>query len=187
MDRTPNSNPTGLHPGEPGTAAQWDAPPDRPSMPSIAATTRPGNISGGRTPSWISLFDPRQPEAFLAFCSLWCAMQMWLWPDEFSAANALVTLQVGLRGHEQVWAIFGCVAALLKLFGLASRMSMRWRVFSDGLLASGLFMSIVFWMIVGISRVVDFPHSITPVALTGLGLAAAFQLAQRHDPRETWK
>ncbi len=83
-------------------------------------------------------------------------MQMWFWPDEFSAANALVTFQVGLRGHEQAWAMFGSIAALLKLSGLASRMSMRWRVFSDGLLASGLFMSIVFWMIVGISRVVDF-------------------------------
>jgi hypothetical protein len=167
--------------------ARWDAPPERPSTPSTGATTRPGNISGGRAPSWTSLFDPRQPEAFLAFCSLWCSMQMWFWPDEFSAANALVTFQVGLRGHEQAWAMFGSIAALLKLSGLASRMSMRWRVFSDGLLASGLFMSIVFWMIVGISRVVDFPHSITPVALTGLGLAAAFQLAQQRDPRETWK
>ena len=97
------------------------------------------------------------------------------------------TLEIGLRGHEQVWAIFGAITALLKLAGLASRLSPRWQEYSDGLLASGLFMSIVFWMIVGISRVVDFPHSITPVALTGLGVAAAFQLAQKRDPRETWR
>jgi hypothetical protein len=114
-------------------------------------------------------------------------MQMWIWPNEFSAANALITLEIGLRGHEQVWAIFGAITALLKLAGLASRLSPRWQEYSDGLLASGLFMSIVFWMIVGISRVVDFPHSITPVALTGLGVAAAFQLAQKRDPRETWR
>lgn len=112
---------------------------------------------------------------------------MWVWPNEFAAANALVTFQVGLRGHEQIWAIFGVVAGLLKLAGLASRLSTRWQSFSHGLLAGGLFMSIVFWMIVGVSRVADFPHSIIPVALTGLGVAAAFQLAGQRDPRETWK
>ena len=110
---------------------------------------------------------------------------MWVWPDQFAAQNALITLEVGLRGHEQVWAIFGAVAALLKLAGLASRLDARWERFSSGLLASGLFMSIIFWMIVGVSRVVDFPHLITPVALTGLGLGAAFQLAGWREPRAT--
>lgn len=142
---------------------------------------------GTPPPTWIDLFDPRQPEAFLAFCSLWCSLQMWIWPNEFAAQNALVTSAIGLSGHEQVWAIFGAVAAMLKLTGHACRMSARWREFSSGLVAGGLFMSIIFWLIVGLSRMLDFPHLITPVALTGLGVAAAFQLAGWRNPREAWQ
>jgi len=138
-------------------------------------------------PSWLDLFDPRQPEAFLAFCSGWCSLQMWLWPNQFANANALISFNIGLRGHEQVWAIFGGIAALLKLIGLACRLYPRWQAFSDGFRESGLFMSVVFWLIVGLSRMIDFPHLITPVALTGLGIAAAFELAGRHDPRGTWR
>jgi len=114
-------------------------------------------------------------------------MQLCIWPNEFAAENTMVTLAIGLRGHERTWAIFATVAALLKLGGLATRLSGRWQGYSAGLLASGLFMSIIFWMIVGLSRVADFPHTITPIGLTGLGMAAAFQLANRRDPRETWK
>ena len=153
------------------------------SSPCSPVVSQSCNCAGKRAPSWLDLFDPRRPEAFLAICSLWCALQMWMWPNEFAAQNALVTLEIGLRGHEQVWAIFGGIAALLKLAGLASRLDARWARFSYGLIAAGLFMSIIFWMIVGVSRMADFPHLITPVALTGLGVGAAFQLA---DPRERW-
>ena len=165
------------------------APPARPdSHAAPPALSKPSRIPFlRRAPAWLDLFDPRQPEAFLSFCSAWCALQMWVWPNEFAAANALVTTHVGLRGHEQVWAIFGGMASLLKLAGLTCRMSHRWQNFSDGMRISGLFMSIVFWLIVGLSRMLDFPHLITPVALTGLGVAAAFELADRHDPRETWR
>ncbi len=187
MHRTPNSSPTGAGPDDPRKIDPHDPPPSPPAAPGAAAATPSGDPPCGRTPSWLDVFDPRQPEAFLAFCSLWCSMQMWIWPTEFSAANALITLEIGLRGHEQVWAIFGAIAALLKLAGLSSRLNPRSAGYSDGLLASGLFMSIVFWTIVGVSRVVDFPHSITPVALTGLGVGAAFQLGQKRDPRETWR
>jgi hypothetical protein len=158
------------------------------------AAAQAGHPAGGGAeaepyirPPWTSLFDPRQPDSFLAFCSCWCALQMWLWPDEFANANALITLDVGLRGHERSWAIFGLVAALLKIAGLASRLSRRWSPFAPGLRAGGLFMSILFWTVVGLSRVIDFPHSITPLALTGLGIAAAFELAERREPRETWR
>lgn len=140
-----------------------------------------------RPPSWIDLFDPRQPEAFLAFCSAWCAAQMWLWPAEFDAANGLLTRQIALFGHERTWATIGGIAALLKLAGLASRLTPRSMCFAPGLRMSGLFLSIVFWLIVGISTMVDLPHSILPVALTGLGLAAAFELAENREPRETWR
>jgi hypothetical protein len=127
-------------------------------------------------PAWTDLFDPRRPEAFLAFCSVWCSFQMWFWPNQFASENALLSLSVGLRGHETSWAIFGLVAATFKLSGLASRLSARWAGFSPGLLAAGLFMSVIFWMIVGVSTAVDFPHRITPIALTGFAIAAAWQL-----------
>jgi hypothetical protein len=103
---------------------------------------------------------------------------MWFWPDQFAEANAFVATEIGLRGHEKSWAIFGLMAAFLKLLGLAARLSERWHGFSAGLLVSGLFMSVVFWMIVALSRSFDFPHSITPLALTGFALAAAWQLAE---------
>jgi apolipoprotein N-acyltransferase len=103
---------------------------------------------------------------------------MWVWPDQFAAANDFVATQIGLRGHEQSWAIFGLVAAALKLLGLAARASKRWYGFAAGLLVSGLFMSLVFWMIVALSRTLDLPHTITPVALIGFALAAAWQLAE---------
>jgi hypothetical protein len=160
------------------------APGQEPVGRGTNAARRSPNAA---TPSWLDLFDPRQPEAFLAFCSGWSALQMWIWPDQFASANALISFDIGLLGHERVWAVFAGVGALLKLAGLASRMSQRWAQFSDGLRASGLFMSVVFWLIVGLSRMIDFPHLIMPVALTGLGIAAAFELADRHDPRETWR
>jgi hypothetical protein len=131
-----------------------------------------------RPVAWFDCFDPRQPEAFLAFTSMWCSMQMWFWPNQFAAANALVEREIGLLGHEEQWAVFGMTAALLKLIGLTARLSARWNAFSSGLLVSGLFMSIVFWSIVGVSRLIDFPHSVTPVALTGFAIAAAWQLAE---------
>ncbi len=187
MDRPQYRTPTGQSPGEPGLEDRFELPPHPPSAPRAAKTVRSRGAWRLRPPSWFDLLDPRQPEAFLAFCSLWCSLQMWIWPNQFAAENPLVTLAVGLRGHEQVWAIFGIVASLLKVGGLASRMSPRWQGLSAGMRASGLFMSIVFWMIVGLSLVLDFPHSITPVALTGLGVAAVFELADRRDPRETWR
>lgn len=141
--------------------------------------------SAEHPPSWTDCFDPRRPEAFLAFCSAWCSIQLWFWPDQFAEANAFVATQIGLRGHEKSWAVFGLVAAALKLVGLACRVSDRWRGFSPGLLVSGLFLSVVFWMIVAVSRVFDFPHSITPVALIGFAIAAAWQLAEwRPGPHE---
>jgi len=184
LTQTANLHPTEPDPGEATPDDPHNLQSQHGSLPSIP---RYGSCAGHRAPSWLDLFDPRQPEAFLAFCSLWCSIQMWVWPDQFAAQNALVTLEVGLRGHEQVWAIFGAVASLLKVVGLAVRLDTRWQRFSSGLVAAGLFMSIIFWMIVGISRLVDFPHLITPVALTGLGIAAAFQLADWRDPRDTWK
>jgi len=192
LDQPQYLSPTGRNPDEPGMTDRCDLAPNRPVAPPIAAIKRSGYPLDARALSWTNLFDPRQPEAFLAFCSLWCSMQMCIWPDEFAAQNALaalnmVTRAVGLRGHEQVWSVFGASASLLKLAGLACRLGPRWEEFSNGLRASGLFMSIVFWMIVGLSRMMDFPHLITPVALTGLGVAAAFQLAERRDPRDTWK
>lgn len=184
LNQTANSNLEEPYPDAAPPADPCDLPsPHR--LPSL--TARFGDLASQPAPTWLDLFDPRQPEAFLAFCSLWCSTQMWIWPNEFAAQNALVTLEVGLRGHEQVWAIFGGVAALLKLGGLAARLSASWDRFSSGLLAGGLFMSIIFWMIVGVSRVVDFPHLITPIALTGFGLAAAFQLAGWREPRATWR
>jgi hypothetical protein len=170
--------------GLPDQAHPRPAPGHKPVGGRTNPTRRSPNAV---TPSWLNLFDPRQPEAFLAFCSGWSALQMWIWPDQFAAANALISSDIGLLGHERVWAVFAGVGALLKLAGLASRMSQRWAQFSDGLRASGLFMSVVFWLIVGLSRMMDFPHLITPVALTGLGIAAAFELGNRHDPRETWR
>lgn len=187
LNSTVNSGPARQYRGKFEIAEAASLAPLAPMAPAIAAAGLPAKMRAGRVPTWLDLLDPRQPEAFLAFCSIWCAVQMWVWPDEFAASNALITLEIGLRGHERVWAIFGATAGLLKLVGLACRMSARWRDFSGGLIASGLFMSIIFWMIVGVSRVMDFPHTITPVALTGLGLGAAFELAQRRDPREAWK
>ncbi|HEY1934768.1 MAG TPA: hypothetical protein VGG99_22410 [Acetobacteraceae bacterium] len=135
-----------------------------------------------RPASWADCFDPRRPEAFLAFCSAWCSLQMWFWPDQFAAANAFVATQVGLRGHEKSWAIFAFVAATLKMLGLICRLSVRWCGFSDGLLVAGLFMSVVFWMIVALSHAFDLPHSITPIALIGFAIAAAWQLAEWRAP-----
>ena len=109
-------------------------------------------------------------------------MQLWLWPDAFNAANALVVTEIGLRGHEKTWAIIGIIAALLKLIGLACRMSRTTAVYSAGLLVSGLFMSTVFWLTVSLSTVIDFPHRITPIALTGFAIAAAWQLAEWNRP-----
>lgn len=185
MNRNEPLRPSDPSLGVPGSSDEHD-PPRLPERTRWATQRAPLPLD--RTPpSWFDLFDPRQPEAFLAFCSAWCALQMWFWPNEFAAANALISLDIGLRGHERIWAIFGGTAALFKLGGLACRKSPRWQEFSAGLRASGLFMSIVFWLIVGLSRMLDFPHLITPVALTGLGMAAAFELATRHDPRETWR
>lgn len=179
------------HPGRtepPGDAAAQPAPRPLSSTPPPTIRAIPAsNRFKDRPPAWIDLFDPRQPEAFLAFCSAWASLQMWLWPGEFEAANGLVMRKIGLYGHETTWAIFGAIAALFKVAGLISRMSPRWSGFAAGLRASGLFMSIIFWLIVGISSMVDLPHSILPVALTGLGMAAAFELAERRDPRETWR
>jgi hypothetical protein len=143
----------------------------RSRAPRVAAERLSGK------PSWTDCFDPRRPEAFLAFCSAWCSFQMWFWPDQFAAANAFVSTQIGLRGHEKSWAFFGLVAATLKLLGLACRLSVRWCGFSAGLLVAGLFMSVVFWTIVAVSRTFDLPHSVTPIALVGFALAAACQLA----------
>lgn len=112
---------------------------------------------------------------------------MWVWPEEFDSANGILIRQVGLYGHERTWATVGMIAALLKFAGLASRLSPRWRVLDPGLRASGLFLSIIFWMIVGVSTMIDLPHSLLPIALTGLAMAAVFELAQNKDPRETWK
>ena len=161
-------------------------PPSEPGRRPAAPLYRPRCLDRA-APSWLDLFDPRQPEAFLAICSAWCSLQMWFWPNEFAAANALISLDVGLRGHERVWAIVGGMAALFKIGGLVFRKIRRWRDLSHGLRACGLFMSIVFWLIVGLARMLDFPHLITPVALTGLGIAAAFELATRHEPRDTWR
>jgi hypothetical protein len=173
--------------GTSGLADQAHPRPASGQKPVGGRTNAARRSPNTAKPSWLDLFDPRQPEAFLAFCSAWCALQMWIWPDEFAAANAVISFDIGLRGHERVWAVFAGFAALTKLAGLVSRMSQRWATFSDGLRASGLFMSVVFWLIVGLSRMMDFPHLITPVALTGLGVAAAFELARRRDPRETWR
>lgn len=187
MDQPDHSSLAEPHQDEPVRPDPGGLRPDLPPEPWLAVVPRSASRYGTKPPSWTDLFDPRQPEAFLAFCSAWCVLQMCIWPNEFASANALVTTEVGLRGHERIWAIFGGVAALLKMAGLASRMSPRWASFSVGLRASGLFMSIIFWMIVGVSRVLDFPHLVTPVALVGLGMAAAFELAERRDPRETWR
>ena len=185
MDRERNSIPRAMMPlvegcigsASPGTdtgGADPSPPPRKPPSTIVnSPTARPH-----RPPSWTDCFDPRRPEAFLAYCSLWCSMQMLVWPDQFANANALVSTAIGLRGHEQSWAIFGAVTPLLKLTGLACRLSNRWSGCSPGLLVSGFFMSVVFWMIVGLSRMVDFPHSITPIALTGFAIAAAWQLAE---------
>ena len=170
-----------------GLDDQPHQPPTPGPEPDGRGTNAARRSPGTATPTWLDLFDPRQPEAFLAFCSAWCAMQMWIWPHEFASANALISFDIGLQGHERVWAIFAGFAALLKLVGLACRIGQRWAQLSDGLRAGGLFMSVVFWLIVGLSRMIDFPHLITPVALTGLGVAAAFELANRRDPRETWR
>lgn len=112
---------------------------------------------------------------------------MWIWPDQFAAANALVSVEIGLRGHERVWAIFGLAAAALKILGLTCRLGARWAGFSDGLLAAGLFLSVVFWLIVGISTAADLPHRITPVALVGFALGAAWQLAEWRPAPESKK
>jgi hypothetical protein len=138
-------------------------------------------------PSWTDLFDPRQPEAFLAFCSAWCACQMWIWPTAFDATNGVLTRQIGLYGHERTWATVGFLAALLKLGGLAIRLLPHWTGFAPGLRGAGLFLSIVFWSIVGISTMTDLPHSLLPVALIGLAMGAAFELAECREPRETWR
>jgi hypothetical protein len=174
-------------PGPPPTQATPQSQPAADPPPSQARPARRRAWFSARPPSWIYLFDPRQPEAFLAFCSAWCALQLWLWPQEFDSANGLMTRQIGLYGHERTWATVGGIAALLKLAGLASRMFSRWTNVAPGMRASGLFLSIVFWMIVGVSTTIDLPHSLLPVALTGLGIAAAFELAEGKDPRETWK
>lgn len=171
---------------DPAAAARGFSP-EALHMPFPDASYRPRPSIFARKPTWLDLLDPRQPEAFLAFCSTWCAAQMWFWPNEFAADSTPITLNIGLRGHEPVWAVFGAIAALLKLTGLASRIVPRWSSLSEGMRMSGLFMSVVFWMVVGISRMLDFPHLVTPVALTGLGVAAAFELAERHDTRETWR
>jgi hypothetical protein len=34
---------------------------------------------------------------------------------------------------------------------------------------------------------IDLPHSMLPVALTGLAMVAAYELAENKEPRETWK
>jgi hypothetical protein len=135
-----------------------------------------------RPASWTDLIDPRRTESFLAFCSAWCALQMLLWPDQFASENAIIARGVGLHGHEQAWAIFGLAASSLKIGGLASRLIKRWSRFSQGLLVAGLFLSIVFWLIVGLSTLADSPHRITPVALVGLAIAAAWQLGEWRRP-----
>lgn len=123
------------------------------------------------------MFDLRRPEVFLALCSSWAALQLWIWPSQFDDANSLVSSRIGLVGHEAMWALFASLAAMLKVLGLASRMTLRWSGCSAGLLISGLFMSIVFWTTVAISAIIDFPHAIMPIALLSLGLAAAWQLS----------
>lgn len=160
----------------------------RQPPPQAAHSGTPREWSG-RPASWTDCFDPRRPEAFLAFCSAWCSLQLWFWPDQFAEANEFVATEIGLRGHERTWAIFGLVAAGLKLIGLACRLSARWQKFSSGMLVSGLFMSVVFWMIVAVSRIFDLPHSITPIALIGFAIAAAWQLSEwRPGPAEAaWR
>lgn len=188
FDRPPSGPPSGLPQPKP--------PPSRvvsPLVSPLASRPPPPRSApldtrfSARPPAWLDLFDPRQPEAFLAVCSTWCALQLCIWPSEFDAANAVVTRVIGLRGHEQIWAIVGLVAAVLKLAGLASRMSPRWAGFASGLRASGLFMSILFWLIVGLSCMLDLPHTIVPVVLTGLGIGAAYELAEQREPREAWR
>lgn len=178
-----SENPVKL-PADDNRAAESLTPAGRPPQQRVTRSERQRSL---RTPSWFDLIDPRQPEAFLGFCSAWCSMQLWIWPDQFAAENHAVSLAVGLRGHERFCAAFGLVAAVLKFGGLAARMSARCNLLAAGMRASGLFMSIVFWMVIGLSLMLDLPHSVTPIALTGLGIGAFFELAVQRDPRETWR
>jgi hypothetical protein len=159
-------------------------------------------------------WDRRYPtawrlELFLAICSAWAAVQMWVWPADFVIGHVALLLwpHAFLAGHvplllpaimtakEQTWAVFCGIAALLKLGGLASRLWAYRDPASGRLMACsvcsrlaigctivGLFMSVVVWTIVAISLAIDAPHSVSPIALAGLALGAASQLAE-WDPR----
>jgi hypothetical protein len=105
-------------------------------------------------------------------------------PEQFATVNAMVTTSVGLHGHERSWAVFGLISTVMKAAALVCSRSQRRAAFAEDLLAAGLFLSVVFWLIVGLSILADDPHRITPVALTGFAIAAAWQLAGWHKTLE---
>lgn len=172
-------------------------PPDAgPAMNTIHPRTLPKRPMIRPDPAGRHVWRREYPaawrmELFLAMCSGWAALQMWLWPNEFVIGHMAHAISATLSGQEQTWAIFCGIASVLKLGGLAARVwahhdaiTGRLLICSQcdriaaGLTISGLFMSVVFWTIVGVSLAVDFPHSPSPILLIGLALGAAWQLAE---------
>lgn len=173
----PNSPDHGGTPGSPSAAPGISTAAGARGDTALRTVDSDWNWYLRTSRTWADLFDLRRPEVFLALCSSWAALQLWVWPTQFGDANALVARRVGLVGHEATWALFASLAAILKVLGLASRLTLRWSKYSSSLLISGLFMSIVFWTTFAISAIVDFPHKVMPIALLSLGLAAAWQLS----------
>jgi hypothetical protein len=158
--------------GEPAAPA---AVPEAPVRPTVL---HPDNTWWNTPRSW-------RLELFLAFCSAWVAVQLWVWPDQFPLGHTQTALSAGMGGHERFWALVCGIAALLKVSGLACRLWTPWTTLSAGLMISGLFMSIVIWTIVGTTWAFDFPHSLAPIILIGGALGAAWQLSQWKPPPRT--
>lgn len=133
------------------------------------------------TPEWLA-HDPIP--GFLAFCSAWAAMLMWRWPDDLINECGPVPLLVSMPLVARVWAGFCGLAAALKVIGLLMRLRRRWVRWAELLIVAGLFMSVLLWTIVSVLLEMRFPRSVTPIALAGLALGAAWQLGHwRPKPR----
>ena len=114
---------------------------------------------------------------FLATCSAWAAVQMWLWPSEFIGACPPVTIALSLPGYARTWAVYCGIASALKLVGLLGRATHRAPRAATVVMIIGLFMSILFWTVVAGTLSLKAPHSVTPLVFVGLALGAAWQLA----------
>lgn len=114
-----------------------------------------------KSASWLRLMrrhDIYVLEGFLLLSSFWATFVLFTPPSNFATFPHAFDLIASLDGHENMWAAFAAVAAIVKFVGLLLTASMP----SSGraLRAFGLAMSGLFWTVMGVSTVAGNPDTL---------------------------